>query len=120
MKTNLLRDKSYDFAIKVMAIYETLLEGQREFVLSGQILRSGTSILANAEEAIVARSRNDFFSKVSIAYKEARVTHYWLRLLRDNKFIEAEKANMLIGDSENLIKLMGTIISTSKKGLKEE
>jgi four helix bundle protein len=117
MKENPLRDKSYDFALKVIAIYRALQVEQREFVLSRQLLRSGTSIGANAEEAIGAQSRRDFLSKISIAYKEARETHYWLRLLRDSKLLEVEKANLLIRDSEELIKLMGAIISTTKKGL---
>ncbi len=117
MKENPLRDKSYDFALKVIATYRALQVEQREFVLSRQLLRSGTSIGANAEEAIGAQSRRDFLSKISIAYKEARETHYWLRLLRDSKLLEVEKANLLIRDSEELIKLMGAIISTTKKGL---
>ena len=117
---NPLRDKSYDFALKVIATYKALQEGQREFVLSKQLLRAGTSIGANAEEAIGAQSKRDFLSKVSIAYKEARETHYWLRLLRDSKILDFEKANMLILDTEELLKLMGAIISTTKKALKEK
>ena len=116
MKENPLKDKSYDFALKIIATYRELKEGQREFVLSRQLLRSGTSIGANSEEAIGAQSKRDFLSKISIAYKEARETHYWLRLLRDSKLLEDEKANWLIHDSEELIKLMGAIISTTKKG----
>ena len=117
---NPLRDKSYDFALKVIATYKALQEGQREFVLSKQLLRAGTSIGANAEEAIGAQSKRDFLSKVSIAYKEARETHYWLRLLRDSKILDFEKANMLILDTDELLKLMGAIISTTKKALKEK
>jgi len=117
---NPLRDKSYDFALKVIATYKALQEGQREFVLSKQLLRAGTSIGANAEEAIGAQSKRDFLSKVSIAYKEARETHYWLRLLRDSKILDFEKANMLILDTDELLKLMGAIISTTKKALKDK
>jgi four helix bundle protein len=117
MKENPLKEKSYAFALKIIAINRILQDEQREFVLSRQLLRSGTSIGANAEEAIGAQSKRDFLSKVSIAYKEARETNYWLRLLRDSKLLEAEQANMLIADSEELIRMMGAIISTTKKNL---
>ncbi|MEI6680653.1 MAG: four helix bundle protein [Mariniphaga sp.] len=120
MKENPLRDKSYDFALKIISTYWELQKDQREFVLSRQLLRSGTSIGANSEEAVGAQSRRDFLSKISIAYKEARETHYWLRLLRDSKLLKTEKAKVLIQDSEELIKLMGAIISTTKKGLNEK
>lgn len=112
-----MKEKSYAFALKIIAINRILQDEQREFVLSRQLLRSGTSIGANAEEAIGAQSKRDFLSKVSIAYKEARETNYWLRLLRDSKLLEAEQANMLIADSEELIRMMGAIISTTKKNL---
>lgn len=117
MKENPLKEKSYAFALKIIAINRILQDEQRGFVLSRQLLRSGTSIGANAEEAIGAQSKRDFLSKVSIAYKEARETNYWLRLLRDSKLLEAEQANMLIADSEELIRMMGAIISTTKKNL---
>ena len=112
-----MKEKSYAFALKIIAINRILQDEQREFVLSRQLLRSGTSIGVNAEEAIGAQSKRDFLSKVSIAYKEARETNYWLRLLRDSKLLEAEQANMLIADSEELIRMMGAIISTTKKNL---
>jgi len=117
MKENPLKEKSYAFALKIVAIYKTLQDEQREFVLSRQLLRSGTSIGANTEEAIGAQSKRDFLSKISIAYKEARETNYWLRLLRDSKLLEAEQANGHISDSEELIRMMGAIISTTKKNL---
>ena len=117
MKENPLKDKSYDFALKIIATCRELQVGLREFVLSGQLVRSGTSIGANAEEAIGAQSKRDFLSKIAISYKEARESNYWLRLLRDSKLLETEKANRLILHSEELIKIMGAIISTTKKGL---
>jgi four helix bundle protein len=115
---NALKDKSYAFALKAIETYKDLQDRQREFVLSKQFLRSGTSIGANAEEAIGAQSKRDFLTKVSIAYKEARETQYWIRLLRDSAFLETEKANELIDESEELLKLMGAIISKTKKNLK--
>lgn len=114
---NPLKDKSYAFALKIIGSYKTLKEDKKEFILSKQLLRAGTSIGANVEEAIGAQSKKDFLSKVSIAYKEARESKYWLRLLRDSKLIDAKVADELIQDIEELLKLMGAIISSTKKAL---
>ena len=84
MKQSLIKEKSYSFALQIIRLYKSLLK-QNEFVLSKQLLRSGTSIGANVEEALAGQSRADFLSKMSIASKEARETHYWLRLIRDNE-----------------------------------
>ena len=86
-KSNILKDKTYQFALMIIQLYKTLHE-KNEYILSKQLLRSGTSIGANTEEATAAQSRKDFISKMSIASKEARETHYWLRLIRDNKTLE--------------------------------
>ncbi len=85
MKENVVRDKSYAFAIRIVKLYQHLSTKKKEFVLSKQILRCGTSIGANVEEALGGQSRADFVSKMSIAYKEARETCYWLRLLKDTE-----------------------------------
>lgn len=114
-----LRDKPYDFALKVIVADKALQEGQHDVVLSRQLYRPGSAIRANAKEAIRTQLKLDFLSKVSIAYKEARETHSWLRLQRDSKTIDIERANMLIGDSEQLIKMMGKIISSTEKSLSE-
>ena len=82
-KNNIIQIKSYDFAVKIVNLYRYLSREKREIVLSKQLLRSGTSIGANIEEAIGGQSRKDFYAKLTIAYKEARETHYWIRLLRD-------------------------------------
>ncbi len=119
MKENPLKDKSYEFALNVIAAYKTLKDEQREFILSKQLLRSGTSIGANIEEAIGAQSKRDFLSKISIAYKEARETQYWLKLLRDSKYLDNEHTALLICESDELIKLMGAIISTTRRNLKK-
>ena len=87
MKNNVIRDKSYAFAIRVVNLYKYLVYTKKEFVLSKQVLRSGTSIGANVEEAIGAQSSKDFIAKLSISYKEARETNYWIRLLKDTNFI---------------------------------
>ncbi len=80
-----------------------------------KILRSGTSIGANVEEAIGGQSERDFISKISIAYKEARETHYWLRLLRDAQILDRQHADSIITDCEELLKLSGSILKTMKQ-----
>lgn len=86
-------------------------------MLSKQVLRSGTSIGANVEEAIGAQSKRDFVSKMSIAYKEVRETHYWLRLLRDSGYLKTEQIESILGDCEELLKLSGSIIRSTKPKL---
>jgi len=103
------------FALRIVSLYRYLCDEKKEFVLSKQLVRGGTSIGANVEEAIGGQSYKDFLSKMSIAYKEARETHYWLRLLRDSELLEAQHANSLIADCDELLKLSGSIIRTAKR-----
>ena len=113
-KDKVVLDKSYKFAIDIVELYKKLKFENKEFVLSSQILRSGTSIGANMEEANGAQSRKDFFAKISIAYKEARETHYWLRLLRDTNFIEPDVAEDLLNKAYELLKIIGSIQKSVK------
>jgi four helix bundle protein len=110
---NPVRDKSYLFAVSIVKLYQQLKD-QNEFELARQILRSGTSVGANIDEAIGAQSDKDFFTKITIAYKEARETKYWLRLLTDTGYLTKEKASLLLRDNEELLKLLGTIQKTLK------
>ena len=114
MKDNVVVDKSYAFSLKIIRIYKRLAQVRREYVLSKQVLRSGTSIGANVEEAVGAQSTKDFVSKLAIAYKEARETHYWLRLLRDSDYLTREEAAPLIQDCEELVRIIGSIGKTMK------
>lgn len=110
MKTNnIIQQKSYAFALRTIKLYKYLCDNKKEFVLSKQILRSGTSIGANIEEAIGAQSARDFYAKLSIAYKEARETHYWLRLLRDSEWLTDEEILSILADCEELLKIIGSI-----------
>ncbi len=104
---NVVLEKSYALALRMVKLYGYLTEEKREFVLSKQILRSGTSIGANIEEAVGAQSEKDFLSKISIGYKEARETKYWLRLLNDSGYLEEEQAQSLFQDIEEMLKLLG-------------
>ncbi|MGF7138551.1 four helix bundle protein [Roseimarinus sediminis] len=117
MKDNVIRDKSYAFAIRIVKLYKYLCEEKKEFVLSKQLLRSGTAIEANIEEAIGGQSEKDFFAKLTIAYKETRETHYWIRLLTDTNTITSEQSKSLINDVEELLKIIGSIQKTMKSKL---
>lgn len=111
-KDNVIQTKSYDFAVRIIKLYKHLSKEKREFVLSKQLLRSGTSIGANVEEAIGGQSRKDFFAKLTIAYKEARESHYWIRLLKDTEYLSEKESASLITDIEEILKIIGSIQKT--------
>jgi four helix bundle protein len=113
-KDNVIQEKSFTFAIRIVNLYKFLCEEKREFVLSKQVLRSGTSIGANIEESIGGYSDKDFLSKLSIAYKEARETVYWLKLLLATGYLNQEQANSLLNDAEEICKIIGSIQLTIK------
>jgi four helix bundle protein len=113
-KENVIQDKTYAFALKIIVLSRKLNHENKEFILSRQLLKSGTSIGANVEEAIGAQSRKDFYAKLTIAYKEARETSYWLRLLKDVQIVTEEDANKLLKELEEILKLIGSIQKTIK------
>lgn len=114
MKDNLIQRKTYDFALKIIKVYKNLNDEKKEFILSKQLIRSGTSIGANIEEAIGGQSEKDFISKLSIAYKEARETKYWIKLLYDSKYIESVVFEDLINDIDVILRVIGSIQKTMK------
>ena len=111
---NIILEKSYKFSLRIVKLYLHLWEQKNEYNLSKQVLDSGTSIGANIEEGIGGSSRKDFKAKFDIAYKEARETNYWLRLLRDSQILETNLANSLIIDCEELLKIITAILNTLK------
>ena len=113
-KPNIIKEKTYQFALRIIGFYAELVK-DKEFVLSKQLLRAGTSIGANVEEATAAQSRKDFISKMAIASKEARETHYWLRLLRDSKIYDGMELFRLIEESEEIIKILTSIVKTAQQ-----
>lgn len=117
-RKNPLKDKSYLFAIEIVKVCQFLVNEKREFVISKQFLRSGTSIGANVEEANQAESKADFIHKLSISNKEAFETHYWIRILRDTNYIDAESSNNLLLLCEELLKMLTTSIKSSKQNPK--
>src|SRR5262245_21670067 len=116
MSQNVLKDKSYSFALRSIKLYKHV-EQQHEFVLSKQVLRSGTSIGANVEEAAQAQSKPDFIHKLSIAQKESFETHYWIRLLRDSRMLAPKLADSLLDDCVELQKLITPSIKTAKRNI---
>jgi len=114
LKPNPLADKSYAFALKIIKVYKKLISGKKEFVLSKQLLRSGTSIGANISEANGAISSADFSAKISIAYKESLETKYWLKLLKDSEYLNKEKTELLIEDADELSRIMFSILKSTR------
>jgi len=115
MKTeNVVQTKSYAFAVRIVRLYQHLVSSKKEFVLSKQVLRCGTSIGANVEEAIGGQSRADFLSKLSIAYKEARETSYWLRLLKDTDYLNQSEYKSIHADAEELCRIIASIQKSTK------
>ena len=112
---NIIQIKSFAFAITIIETYKFLVKEKREFILSKQMLRSGTSIGANVEEGIGAQSKADFISKFSIAYKEARETKYWLRLLLTTGYLTAEMSDHLLEDIDEICRIIGKIQVSSKQ-----
>ena len=107
--------KSYAFSKRVVLLYKLLLQNKQPRSVADQILRCGTSIGANVEEAVGGFSRRDFVAKCSIAYKEARETHFWLRLLRDTECLEPRLAESLLEEAEELKRLLAAIILSSRQ-----
>jgi len=114
MKNNVIRDKSYSFALRVIKAYKFLSDEKREFVLSKQMLRSGTSIGALVREAEHAQSRADFIHKMNISLKEANETEYWLMLLKDSDYIDEKSFTSIHKDCDELIRLLVSIVKTTK------
>ena len=118
-KENIVMDKSYAFALRIIKLYKYLLTDKKEYVLSKQMLRSGTAIGALIKEGEHAQSKADFINKMSIALKEANETSYWIQLLKDSEYISPSEFNSIFSDSEEIVKLLVSIVKSSKKSLKK-
>lgn len=112
LRENPIKEKSFSFALKIIQLHQEL-QDQREYVLSKQLLRSGTSIGANIEEATAAESRRDFIHKMKIAMKESRETHYWLRLLDQSDISQNSDLSQLISQCDELSKMLTSITKTA-------
>ena len=115
MKGSIIQQQSYDFASRIVKAYKFLVNEQREYVLSKQLLRSGTSTGANVEEALAASSTADFIHKLNISAKEARETSYWLRLLRDNDLLAEPAFESIHAHKLEITKILSSILLTTKE-----
>jgi len=109
--------KSFEFAVRIVKLYRYLCDDKREFVLSKQLLRSGTSIGANVREALQAQGKRDFLSKVNIALKEANEALYWIELLYASEYIDEKQKESIYQDCNEIISILVAIVKTTKKNL---
>ena len=114
MKENIIKTKSFDFALRIVKLYQYLVDTKKEFVLSKQLLRSGTAIGALVRESEHAESKADFIHKLSISLKEANETDYWIELLHKANYLEEKEFISLKRDLEENLKLLVSIIKSSK------
>jgi four helix bundle protein len=114
MKESIIQKKSYNYAVRIIRLYQYLVKTHKEYELSKQILRSGTSINSNIEEAGGGQSDKDFIAKMSIAYKEGRETKLRLRLLYDTGYVNKKMFESMFSDCEELLRILGSILITMK------
>ena len=118
-KDNPAVEKSFSFALRIVKLYQHLSDRKKAFVLSKQVLRAGTSIGANVEESLGAQTPSDFQVKISIAYKDALETAYWLRLLHASKFITERQFDSIYSDCSELIRILGSTQLTMRRKLQK-
>ncbi len=115
MKDSVVSEKAFNFALRIIKLYKYLNKEKKEFVISKQILRSGTSIGANIEEGRYAQSKKDFISKMSISLKESAETLYWLKLLKESKEVDSKYLIDLIKECDEIIRILSSIVKSSKE-----
>ena len=115
MKQNLIREKTFELAKSIVALHQFLTNEKREYVLSKQLLRSGTSVGANTAEGIAGQSRKDFSHYLNIAYKEARETYFWLILLKESGYLPDSKAEQPIQQCDEVIRILCAILKTTSQ-----
>lgn len=117
MSDNLIQSKSFDFAVRIVKLHQYLVAEKREYRLSDQIVKSGTSIGANVEEGIGGQSKRDFIAKFQISLKEARETHYWIRLLVATNYITTQEADSLLADCKDIVNILTAILKKAKENV---
>jgi len=118
MSKSIVADKSFSFAVRIVRLYKWICAEKKEFVLSKQLLRSGTSIGANVSEALQGQSKRDFLMKMNIALKEASETKYWLRLLKETEYLSDKQQQPILNDCIELEKLLTSIVRTTSESTK--
>lgn len=114
MKDNIIVNKSFEFAVRIVNLYKYLSDNKKEYVLSKQLLRAGTSIGANIREAVQGQSKKDFLSKMNIALKEASETEYWIELLLATNYLNSKEGKSILEDCVEIKKILHSIVKTSK------
>lgn len=117
LTNSIIDGKAYSFALQIILLYKQLISEKKEFVLSKQILRSGTAIGALIRESEHAQSKKDFLHKINVALKEANETKYWLQLLRDSEYITSSNFEIIYPSIDELIRILAAIVKTTKKNL---
>lgn len=117
---NIILTKTFDFAVRIINLYKHLSANKKGVVVAKQLLRSGTSIGANTEEAVGAQTRKDFYSKFSIAYKEARESRYWIKLLIATSDLTEKESTTLLSDIDEINKIIASILFTTRKKIENE
>lgn len=120
MKDNLVADKSFDFAVRIVNLYKYLIANGVDFSLAKQLLRCGTSIGANVSEAVKAQSTADFYTKLTIALKEANETQYWLKLMFATEYLTEQQYSSIKKDIDEIIAILVEITKTTKEKLKSK
>ena len=113
MKENVIKDKSFELAVEIVFVYHYLTKEKHEYVLSKQLLRSGTSVGANISEGVVAQSKKEFCNRLSIAYKESRETDFWLKLLVSTGYLNFEKSGPAMAKCEEVSRILFFILKTA-------
>ena len=114
-RKNAIQEKSFDFSVHIVKFCFEMQRNHREFIITKQLLRSGTSVGANVEEAQGAISKKDFIHKMHISLKEARETSYWLNLINKSDIFESDKIELLKTKSDELVKILNSILYTAKR-----
>ncbi|BDR70904.1 four helix bundle protein [Clostridium tetani] len=112
MSNSIIASKSFDFAVEIVNLYKYLVYSKKEFILSKQVLRSGTSVGANVKEALRGQSRRDFLSKMNIALKEADETEYWIELLIKTNYLGNKEGNKILVQCKEICKILNSIVKT--------
>ena len=118
LQNNTIKNKSFEFSVRIVNLYKLMISEQKEFILSKQLLRSGTSIGANIREGLNAESSMDFIHKFSLAQKECDETLYWIELLKETKYLNEKEFISIYSDATELLKIIKSIIITSKNKVK--
>ena len=115
MRENIILKKTMDFAIRIVDLYKYLTGEKKEYIMSKQLLKCGTSIGANVYEAVKGQSRNDFLSKIYISFKETSETEYWLKLLTSTAYLNEAQSASILNDCREISRILSSIIKTTKE-----